>query len=188
MYQFYSSLSYRKCFEPKSPFYKKQKPSMGVGNLLKTLMALYLSIWLLILKKLKVVYQLDGKKINFGVFLSFVGYFRKRENEPPTRTNSLPSMQRSTSIRERRRFLSDHSIRGSGGRRSSLASSSEDGASNGLFSTQQFILRKRASPPEAASEDNVDTSVGKRKKEKVGTLKYTMRKSLMYAMETKKSR
>ena len=152
---------------------------MGVGNLLKTLMALYLSIWLLILKKLKVVYQLDAsKKINFGVFLSFVGYFRKRESEPPTRTSSLPSMHRSASIRERRRFLSDHSIRG--GR----TSSKEDSP----FSTQQFILRKRASPSAtASSEDNVDSSAGK-KKEKVGTLKYTMRKSLMYAMESKKSR
>ena len=151
----------------------------AVGNLLKTLMALYLSIWLLILKKLKVVYQLDAsKKINFGVFLSFVGYFRKRESEPPTRTSSLPSMHRSTSIRERRRFLSDHSIRG-GGRTSS--------AEDSPFSTQQFILRKRASPSSAASEDNVDGSVGK-KNEKVGTLKYTMRKSLMYAMESKKSR
>ena len=152
----------------------------AVGNLLKTLMALYLSIWLLILKKLKVVYQLDAsKKINFGVFLSFVGYFRKRESEPPTRTSSLPSMHRSTSIRERRRFLSDHSIRGGGGRTSS--------AEDSPFSTQQFILRKRASPSSAASEDNVDGSVGK-KNEKVGTLKYTMRKSLMYAMESKKSR
>ena len=152
----------------------------AVGNLLKTLMALYLSIWLLILKKLKVVYQLDAsKKINFGVFLSFVGYFRKRESEPPTRTSSLPSMHRSTSIRERRRFLSDHSIRGGGGRTSS--------AEDSPFSTQQFILRKKASSSSAASEDNVDGSVGK-KNEKVGTLKYTMRKSLMYAMESKKSR
>ena len=145
-------------------------------------MALYLSIWLLILKKLKVVYQLDAsKKINFGVFLSFVGYFRKRESEPPTRTSSLPSMHRSTSIRERRRFLSDHSIRGGGGRTSS--------AEDSPFSTQQFILRKKASSSSAsaASEDNVDGSVGK-KNEKVGTLKYTMRKSLMYAMESKKSR
>ena len=48
---------------------------MGFGNLLKTLMALYLSIWLLILKQLKVVYQLDGK--NFGVIFGFVGFFRK---------------------------------------------------------------------------------------------------------------
>ena len=152
----------------------------AVGNLLKTLMALYLSIWLLILKKLKVVYQLDAsKKINFGVFLSFVGYFRKRESEPPTRTSSLPSMHRSTSIRERRRFLSDHSIRGGEGRTSS--------AEDSPFSTQQFILRKKASSSSAASEDNVDGSVGK-KNEKVGTLKYTMRKSLMYAMESKKSR
>ena len=150
----------------------------AVGNLLKTLMALYLSIWLLILKKLKVVYQLEpSKKINFGVFLSFVSYFRKRESEPPTRTSSLPSIHRSTSIRERRRFLSDHNIRG--GRTSS--------AEDSPFSTQQFILRKRASPSSAASEDNVDGSVGK-KNEKVGTLKYTMRKSLMYAMESKKSR
>ena len=78
---------------------------MGIGNLLKTLMALYLSIWLLILKKLKVVYQLDGN--NFGIFVSFVGYFRRRRDEKPKRTVSLPSIHRSTSIRERRRFHSD---------------------------------------------------------------------------------
>lgn len=133
-------------------------------------MALYLSIWLLILKKLKVVYQLDGRnQINFGVFLSFVGYFRKRENEPPKRTTSLPSIHRSTSIRERRRFLSDHSVR---------SRHEVDG-----FATQQFTLRKRSPSSEDTSSK---ISLGK-KKEKVGTIKYTLRKSLIYAKDSKSS-
>merc|ERR1712061_372904 len=127
-------------------------------------MALYLSIWLLILKKLKVVYQLDGN--NFGIFVSFVGYFRRRRDEKPKRTVSIPSIHRSTSIRERRRFHSD-----GGG----LTNRKSD---NTMFATQQFVLRKRKNTATTsttmASEDAEYYGKGKQihKELPVGRLKY----------------
>ena len=157
---------------------------MGIGNLLKTLMALYLSIWLLILKQLKVVYQLDGK--NFGVFFGIVGFFRKRDSEPK-RTISLPSLKKSKSIRERRRFLSDP-----------LAERNRKG---NPFATQHFVLRKKpitsinsvenSSNSLAGNSSNSQTGNGKiscKQHDTVGKLRYTCRKSLIHAKEEKQSR
>ena len=98
-----------------------------VGDFFKGLVTLYLTIWLLLLKKIKSVYQLDGNRLNFGVFLKLVGL--NREEPSISRSVSVPTMQRSTSIRERRRFLSD---RGEYKRDNS-------------YSRQQFVLRRKKS-------------------------------------------
>ena len=177
------------------------KPNMGFGNLLKTLMALYLSIWLLILKQLKVVYQLDGK--NFGVIFGFVGFFRKRDSseQPVKRTVSLPSLKKSKSIRERRRFLSDPDPRPQRNRKENP------------FATQHFVLRKKPSTTtnktnttainldsnsdsKNSSNQNSfgDATTGNdvklrcKQHDTVGKLRYTCRKSLIYAKEEKQSR
>ena len=174
---------------------------MGFGNLLKTLMALYLSIWLLILKQLKVVYQLDGN--NFGVIFGIVGFFRKRDSseQPVKRTVSLPSLKKSKSIRERRRFLSDPDPRPQRNRKENP------------FATQHFVLRKKPSTtttnttiildsnsdPKNSSNQNSfgdatasttgnDVKARCKQHDTVGRLRYTCRKSLIYAKEEKQSR
>ena len=177
---------------------------MGFGNLLKTLMALYLSIWLLILKQLKVVYQLDGN--NFGVIFGIVGFFRKRDSseQPVKRTVSLPSLKKSKSIRERRRFLSDPDPRPQRNRKENP------------FATQHFVLRKKPSTTtnktnsttiildsnsdsknssnqnsfgDATATTGNDVKLTRCKQhDTVGKLRYTCRKSLIYAKEEKQSR
>ena len=127
----------------------------------KNLVTLYVTIWLLVIKKLKVAYKLDGKKINFGVFLKLVDYFRtKEENSGMTRSVSFPMMQRSDSVRDlsgRRRFLSERS----GGKKEY---------------SQDFTLRKKSNqtPPSADI--------------RIGRMKFTCKRSLILDKQVKQLR
>jgi hypothetical protein len=114
---------------------------MGLGNILKTLVALYISVWLLLLKKLRTVYQCDHGNTNFGVFLTIVGFFRGSgfgKQPELKKTLSLPSIHRSTSIRERRRYLSDEATTGNG-----LVDNRVTRLDKSDFTHQQFVLRRR---------------------------------------------
>ena len=138
---------------------------MQVKDFFKNLVTLYVTIWLLVIKKLKVAYKLDGKKINFGVFLKLVDYFRtKEENSGMTRSVSFPMMQRSDSVRDlngRRRFLSEQS----GGRKSLEKKYSQD-----------FTLRKKS--------DQNPTSADIR----IGKMKFTCKRSLILDKQVKQLR
>ena len=138
---------------------------MQVKDFFKNLVTLYVTIWLLVIKKLKVAYKLDGKKINFGVFLKLVDFFRtKEENSGMTRSVSFPMMQRSDSVRDlngRRRFLSEQS----GGRKSLEKKYSQD-----------FTLRKKS--------DQNPTSADIR----IGKMKFTCKRSLILDKQVKQLR
>ena len=138
---------------------------MQVKDFFKNLVTLYVTIWLLVIKKLKVAYKLDGKKINFGVFLKLVDFFRtKEENSGMTRSVSFPMMQRSDSVRDlngRRRFLSEQS----GGRKSLEEKYSQD-----------FTLRKKS--------DQNPTSADIR----IGKMKFTCKRSLILDKQVKQLR
>ena len=137
---------------------------MKIGDFFKNLVTLYVTIWLLVIKKLKIAYRLDGKKINFGVFLKLVDYFRtKEENTSMTRSVSFPMMQRSDSIRDlsgRRRFLS------------------EEGGMKNSYS-QDFTLRKKS---------NINTSSPGQNNLRVGRMKFTCKRSLLLEKQVKQLR
>ena len=138
---------------------------MQVKDFFKNLVTLYVTIWLLVIKKLKVAYKLDGKKINFGVFLKLVDYFRtKEENSGMTRSVSFPMMQRSDSVRDlngRRRFLSEQS----GGRKNLEKKYSQD-----------FTLRKKS------NENPTSADI------RIGRLKFTCKRSLILDKQVKQLR
>ena len=134
---------------------------MKLGEIVKNIIALYFTVWILILRKIRSVYHLDRNGVNFGVFLKLVGLFRDEETPPLSRSVSVPTMQRSTSIRERKRFLSDH-----GGCKKSLESSV----------SQNFVLKKK-------KETNTDNKLPNLTK-----MKLTCKRSLLIAKEEKRSR
>ena len=145
--------------------------SMKFGDLVKSLVSLYITIWLLILKKIKDVYQLEGPNINFGIFLK-VFY---RSGEKPKRSISMPTIHRSTSIRERRRNKSDPLIRSS-----KIYDS---------YSTQNFSLRRKTSwddieraPSAAANSTSVPQN------NEIGKMKIKCKKSLMMARELREDK
>ena len=139
---------------------------MKVTDFFKNLVALYVTIWLLVIKKLKVAYKLDGKKINFGVFLTLVDYFRtKEESSGMTRSVSFPMMQRSDSIRDlngRRRFLSE---RGAG--KNSIDKEY----------SQDFTLRRKSK----LNPTNTDKCLS-------GKMKFTCKRSLILDKQVKQLR
>lgn len=144
---------------------------MKFGDLVKSLVSLYITIWLLILKKIKDVYQLEGPNINFGIFLK-VFY---RSGEKPKRSISMPTIHRSTSIRERRRNKSDPLIRSS-----KIYDS---------YSTQNFSLRRKTSwddieraPSAAANSTSVPQN------NEIGKMKIKCKKSLMMARELREDK
>ena len=134
---------------------------MKFSEVVKSLVSLYITIWLLILKKIKDVYQLEGPNINFGVFLK-VFY---RNGEKPRRSVSMPTIHRSTSIRERRRNKSDPCMV-----RTKVYDS---------YSTQSFLLRRKNS---SNSLEDIERAA-----DDVGKMKFKCRKSLMVAREEKKT-
>ena len=119
------------------------------------------TIWLLVIKKLKIGYKLDGNKVNFGVFLKLVDYFRnKEETTSMTRSVSFPMMQRSDSVRDlngRRRFLS--------------AQETRKNRKTEEFS-QDFTLRKKSNP-------NYSSAC-------TGKMKFTCKQSLLLEKQAKK--
>ena len=135
---------------------------MKIGEFFKNLVTLYVTIWLLVIKKLKIGYKLDGNKVNFGVFLQLVDYFRKKEETTSTsmtRSVSFPMMQRSDSVRDlngRRRFLSAQETR---------KSKTEE------FS-QDFTLRKKSDPNQSSA--------------RTGKMKFTCKQSLLLEKQAKK--
>ena len=136
---------------------------MKIGEFFKNLVTLYVTIWLLVIKKLKIGYKLDGNKVNFGVFLKLVDYFRnKEETTSMTRSVSFPMMQRSDSVRDlngRRRFLSAQESRKS--------RKTED------FS-QDFTLRKKSDPNHSSCNP------------RTGKMKFTCKQSLLLEKQAKK--
>ena len=135
---------------------------MKIGEFFKNLVTLYVTIWLLVIKKLKIGYKLDGNKVNFGVFLKLVDYFRNKEETTTsmTRSVSFPMMQRSDSVRDlngRRRFLSAQE-----GRKSRKTDE---------FS-QDFTLRKK-------SDSNQSST-------RTGKMKFTCKQSLLLEKQAKK--
>ena len=146
--------------------------SMKFGDLVKSLVSLYITIWLLILKKIKDVYQLEGPNINFGIFLK-VFY---RSGEKPKRSISMPTIHRSTSIRERRRNKSDPLVRSS-----KIYDS---------YSTQNFSLRRKKSwenDIERGAAANSATSDLPYNNE-IGKMKIKCKKSLMMARELREDK
>ena len=133
---------------------------MKIGEFFKNLVTLYVTIWLLVIKKLKIGYKLDGNKVNFGVFLQLVDYFRKKEETTDmTRSVSFPMMQRSDSVRDlngRRRFLS--------------APESRKNRKTEEFS-QDFTLRKKSDPSSTP---------------RTGKMKFTCKQSLLLEKQAKK--
>lgn len=145
---------------------------MKFGDLVKSLVSLYITIWLLILKKIKDVYQLEGPNINFGIFLK-VFY---RSGEKPKRSISMPTIHRSTSIRERRRNKSDPLVRSS-----KIYDS---------YSTQNFSLRRKKSwenDIERGAAANSATSDLPYNNE-IGKMKIKCKKSLMMARELREDK
>ena len=134
---------------------------MKIGEFFKNLVTLYVTIWLLVIKKLKIGYKLDGNKVNFGVFLKLVDYFRnKEETTSMTRSVSFPMMQRSDSVRDlngRRRFLS--------------AQETRKNRKTEEFS-QDFTLRKKSNP-------NYSSAC-------TGKMKFTCKQSLLLEKQAKK--
>jgi len=135
---------------------------MKIGDFVKSLVSLYITIWLLILKKIRDVYQLEGPHINFGVFLKL---FLNSDKEPPKRSVSMPTIHRSISIRERRRNKSDPCM---------------VQKTDNSFSTQNFLLRRKNS---STSLDNLDGN--KSADFQIGKMKFKCRKSLIIAREEK---
>lgn len=112
---------------------------MGFVRVVKTLVAIYVSVCLLILKKLRIVLRQRGEESssNFGLFLGIVAFLRSQFGQQQQRVEtkrsfSLPTqtIQRSTSIRERRRNLS---------------ADNENPATyfGSMFAHHQFLLKKR---------------------------------------------
>ena len=136
---------------------------MKIGEFFKNLVTLYVTIWLLVIKKLKIGYKLDGNKVNFGVFLQLVDYFRKKEETTSTsmtRSVSFPMMQRSDSVRDlngRRRFLS--------------AQETRKNRKTEEFS-QDFTLRKKSDPNQSSA--------------RTGKMKFTCKQSLLLEKQAKK--
>lgn len=155
----------------------------GLSDIFKTLLAFYMTVWLLLLQKVRGVYQLDGNKLSFGVFLKLVGVTKNEDKVALSRSVSVPTMQRSTSIRERRRFLSDRGAEKTSGSNS--------------YSSQHFNLRKRSSTAAATMESAPQAepttmastaNPGLLQNEVQGKIKFTCKKSLLMAKGGRKSR
>lgn len=137
---------------------------MTISDIFKTLVAFYMTVWLLLLQKVRGVYQLDGNKLSFGVFLKLVGVCRDEDKVPLSRSVSVPTMQRSTSIRERRRFLSDRSDQ-----------------NTNSYSSQSFHLRKRSSNSSAEESSSTKEMINNLRNDVQGRVKFTCKKSLLMA-------
>ena len=134
---------------------------MKFGDLVKSLVSLYITIWLLIYKKIKDVYQLEGPRINFGVFLKLIF---NSDKEKPKRSVSMPTIHRSTSIRERRRNKSDPCM-----------------VKKDSYSTQNFLLKRKSS---STSLDNLEASSSIND---IGKMKFKCRKSLILLAREEKT-